>query len=104
VLLAILHEPALAFARGALAFALDDVLRRLGRGRLVQLLDKSRVRARSMLPFGVQRSRVSPLAHVDLSSAVCVQCGRQRSTLAPPDAASRDQSLVMMNSGARSNS
>ncbi|HEY7407955.1 MAG TPA: hypothetical protein VH638_06775, partial [Gemmatimonadaceae bacterium] len=99
MLLAILNESPLAFARGALAFAVGDVLHRLGRGRLVQLLDKPRVRARSMLPFGVQRSRVSALAHVDLSSAVCVQWGRQRSTLAPREAAPRDQSLVMMNSG-----
>jgi hypothetical protein len=70
VLLAVLDEATLSLQRRPFAFALDDVLDRLSRRRLVQLLDEARVRTRPMLSLGVQRSRVSTLAHVHRSSRI----------------------------------
>jgi hypothetical protein len=54
VLLTVLYEAALALSRRSYPFALDDVFDRLRRWRFVELLDEARVRARAMLPLGVQ--------------------------------------------------
>src|SRR5688572_10253874 len=70
VLLAVLDEAALSLQCRPFAFALDDVLDRLSRRRFVQLLDEARVRTRPVLSLGMQRSRVSTLAHVHMSSRI----------------------------------
>jgi hypothetical protein len=54
VLLTVLYEAALALSLRSYLFALDDVFDRLRRWRFVELLDEARVRARAMLPLGVQ--------------------------------------------------
>jgi hypothetical protein len=83
MLLTILHQAALPFARRAGAFALDDILRWLRRRGFLQLLDEARVRTRPVLSLGVLRLRVSTLSHVHRSSRLCDQMWTTASTSGP---------------------